>query len=88
MEASPYADILHELRTQEERHPLSILKLAEPITTTPSATATVAEDQSRQQQSVPSSPSKSRSSDVSNSELAENATPASLEADLVHYKVS
>lgn len=65
-----HAAVLADLRSQEENHPLSILKLAEPIITSTQNAA---------------SPSK-RASDVSNSEI-ENPTPASLEADLSHYKV-
>lgn len=70
MTQTDHAAIMAELRSQQEKHPLSILRLAEPIV----ASA---------QNAV--SPSK-RVSDVSNSEI-ENPTPATLEADLLHYKV-
>ena len=65
-----HAAALAELRSQQEIHPLSILKLAEPIVTCT-------------QNAI--SPSK-RASNASNSDI-ENPTPASLEADLLHYKV-
>lgn len=65
-----HAAALAELRSQQQKHPLSILKLAEPIVASTQNTV---------------SPSK-RGSNVSNSEI-ENPTPASLEADLLHYKV-
>jgi hypothetical protein len=65
-----YTGFLLELQSQQANHPLSILKLAEPII---SSTQNAA------------SPSK-RASDISNSDI-ENPTPASLEADLLHYKV-
>ena len=70
MTAPDYATILADLKAQQSEHPLSILKIAEPIIIST-------------QNAV--SPSK-RASDISNSEI-ENPTPASLEADLLHYKV-
>jgi DNA repair exonuclease SbcCD ATPase subunit len=69
MARTDYAAVLADLQSQQGKHPLSILKLADPIITST-------------QNAV--SPSK-RASDASNSEI-ENPTPASLEADLLHYK--
>lgn len=71
MPRTDHATIVAELHSQQQTHPLSILKLAEPIVTST-------------QNAV--SPSK-RASDISNSEI-ENPTPASLEADLLHYRVT
>lgn len=71
MVTTDHVTALRELQSQQETHPLSILKLSEPIIT---STQNVV------------SPSK-RASDVSNSEI-ENPTPTTLEADLLHYKVT
>ncbi len=70
MANSDKESLLADLKLQQSEHPLSILKLAEPIIIST-------------QNAV--SPSK-RASDISTSEI-ENPTPASLEADLLHYKV-
>jgi DNA repair exonuclease SbcCD ATPase subunit len=62
-------DVLASLRSLSESHELSILKLSEPISTTPS-------DHHNNTQ---------RTSDVSSASL-DSPTPASLEADLTHYR--
>jgi len=66
-----YASVLTTLREQQASHPLTILSLAEPVIAAAQTT----------------SPSKRQSniSDSANSDL-DNPTPASLLADLTHYK--
>ena len=66
-----YASMLNTLREQHASHPLTILSLAEPVIAAANTT----------------SPSnrKSNISDSANSDL-DNPTPASLLADLTHYK--
>jgi len=66
-----YASMLTTLREQQASHPLTILSLAEPVIAAAQTT----------------SPSKRQSniSDSANSDL-DNPTPASLLADLTHYK--
>ena len=66
-----YASVLTTLREQQASHPLTILSLAEPVIAAVQTT----------------SPSKRQSniSDSANSDL-DNPTPASLLADLTHYK--
>jgi hypothetical protein len=75
-----YSSTLATLRAQQAAQPLSILALAEPITTSPRET--------RQPQA--SSPAPPRISDtLSNSEVDSSSlalTPATLAADLTHYK--
>jgi hypothetical protein len=76
-----YSSTLATLRAQQAAQPLSILALAEPITASPRET----------QQLQASSPAPPRPSDtLSNSEVDSSSslalTPATLAADLTHYK--
>ena len=66
-----YPSMLSTLREQQASHPLTILSLAEPVIAAANTTS-------------PSS-RKSNISDSANSDL-DNPTPASLLADLTHYK--
>ena len=78
MATADYASTLATLRAQQAQQPLSILALAEPITTSQSQTQP--EGQSR---------SHTRPSDTLSTTEADSAlplTPATLAADLTHYK--
>jgi chromosome segregation ATPase len=66
-----YASMLSTLREQQASHPLTILSLAEPVIAAANTTSP--------------SDRKSNISDSANSDL-DNPTPASLLADLTHYK--
>lgn len=70
MVAKKAADVLHELEELQSSHEISIIKLSEPIS---SALPQPGQDTNT-----------ARTSDVSSSSV--DATPASLEADLAHYK--
>lgn len=70
MDTAKTEKILKELRSLQSKHEISIIKISEPIS---SALPHTAQDGSN-----------TRTSDVSNSPV--DATPASLEADLEHYK--
>lgn len=70
MAAKKAADVLHELEDLQSNHGISIIKLSETIS---SALPQTGQDTNT-----------SRTSDVSSSSV--DATPASLEADLAHYK--
>lgn len=70
MAAKKAAEVLHELEDLQSNHEISIIKLSEPIS---SALPHASQDASS-----------ARTSDVSSSSV--DATPASLEADLAHYK--
>ncbi|KAK8070400.1 hypothetical protein PG997_010603 [Apiospora hydei] len=67
------AEVLEAIKQLNAKHELSIIRLSEPISTDISA----AQQQQQQQQQ--------RTSDVSNASL-DAPTPASLEADLTHYR--
>ncbi|KAK7946054.1 uncharacterized protein PG986_010375 [Apiospora aurea] len=67
------AEVLEAIKQLNAKHELSIIRLSEPISTDISAA-----QQSQQQQ-------QQRTSDVSNASL-DAPTPASLEADLTHYR--
>lgn len=70
MAAKKAAEVLHELEDLQSNHEISIIKLSEPISS--------ALPQAGQEANS------ARTSDVSSSSV--DATPASLEADLAHYK--
>jgi chromosome segregation ATPase len=70
MAAKKAAEVLHQLEDLQSNHELSIIKLSEPIS---SALPNAGQDAKS-----------ARTSDVSSSSV--DATPASLEADLAHYK--
>lgn len=70
MAAKKAAEVLHELEDLQSNHEISIIKLSEPIS---SALPQAGQDANS-----------ARTSDVSSSSV--DATPASLEADLAHYK--
>lgn len=73
-------EVLAELQDLDAAYPeLSIIKISEPIASSADLT-----DGSKRNQLTPS---KQRTSDVS-TDAFDNPTPASLEADLTHYKVS
>src|SRR2546423_1413296 len=69
-----YASTLATLREQQAAHPLSILSLAEPIITAAQSSS-----------SSPSARKSNVSADSANSDLAD-PTPATLQADLAHYR--
>lgn len=70
MAAKKAAEVLHELEDLQSNHEISIIKLSEPIS---SVLPQAGQDVNN-----------ARTSDVSSSSV--DATPASLEADLAHYK--
>lgn len=70
MAAKKAAEVLHELEDLQSNHEISIIKLSEPIS---SVLPQAGQDANN-----------ARTSDVSSSSV--DATPASLEADLAHYK--
>lgn len=70
MAAKKAAEVLHELEDLQASHEISIIKLSEPIS---SALHQAGQDANS-----------ARTSDVSSSSV--DATPASLEADLAHYR--
>lgn len=70
MAAKKAAEVLHELEDLQSNHEISIIKLSEPI-------SSVLPQAGQDANNV-------RTSDVSTSSV--DATPASLEADLAHYK--
>lgn len=70
MAAKKAAEVLHELEDLQSNHEISIIKLSEPIS---SVLPQAGQDANS-----------ARTSDVSSSSV--DATPASLEADLAHYK--
>lgn len=70
MAAKKAAEVLHELEDLQSNHEISIIKLSEPIS---SISPQAGQDANS-----------TRISDVSSSSV--DATPASLEADLAHYK--
>ncbi|KAI7784652.1 60s ribosomal protein l37 [Diaporthe eres] len=70
MAAKKAAEVLHELEDLQSNHDISIIKLSEPIS---SVLPQAGQDANN-----------ARTSDVSSSSV--DATPASLEADLAHYK--
>lgn len=70
MAAKKAAEVLHELEDLQSNHAISIIKLSEPIS---SVLPQAGQDANN-----------ARTSDVSSSSV--DATPASLEADLAHYK--
>lgn len=70
--------VLHDLDDLQSKHEISIIKLSEPISSAlPHSTATIQADANNT--------TTTRISDVSTT-TAEAATPASLEADLEHYR--
>ncbi|KAG8166980.1 hypothetical protein KVR01_002669 [Diaporthe batatas] len=70
MAAKKAADVLHELEDLQSNHEISIIRLSEPISSALPQTG--------------QGTNTARTSDVSSSSA--DATPASLEADLAHYK--
>lgn len=85
--SADYHATLQTLRAQQSSHPLSILTLAEPLTTTASTqnqNGLQSQSQSPAAQPRPSDVSSSISVSQNPSDLA--LTPASLSADLAHYK--
>lgn len=70
MAAKKVAEVLHKLEDLQSNHEISIIKLSEPISSISSQAGQDANS--------------TRTSDVSTSSV--DATPASLEADLAHYK--
>src|SRR5206468_751499 len=73
MAVPDYASTLATLREQQAAHPLSILSLAEPIIAAAQSTTS------------PSARKSNVSADSANSDLAD-PTPATLHADLAHYR--
>ena len=82
MDASEASRVLDAVEKLESRHGISIIKLSEPISSTLSQPS---DPTSENSSSSNTNNAELRTSDVSNSSLGA-PTPASLEADLAHYR--